>query len=83
MWEKTQVEIPESAKASLRILLAQRQQAETLIGTYIQALRDSLNVEGDGWTIELNNMIFIKQTSPNGKVTADVVGAIASDNPGK
>ena len=82
MWERKQVEIPESAKASLRMLLGQKQQAEVLINTYVRALRDTLNIEGEGWTIDMNEMVFLRSDqSTNGKVEKeDVVGAIASDN---
>ena len=79
MPELKRVEIPENAKASLRVLLTQKQQAEQLIGIYVRALRDSLNIEGEGWTLELENMVFIQQAPSNGEGDADVVGAIASN----
>jgi len=82
MTEIRRIEIPESSRLSLRALLFQRQQVEQSIGIYIRALRDSLSVEGDGWSVDLSEMVFV-QSSPNGKVDADVVGAIASDNTGK
>jgi hypothetical protein len=79
MSELQRVEIPDSAKQSLRLLLAQKQQTEQLINTYIQALRDSLDIQGDGWAIQLVDMVFVQQ-SPNGKVDTDVLGAIAGNN---
>jgi len=78
MADITRVEIPDSAKESLKVLLAQKQQTDQLIQTYIRALQDTLDIQGTGWTLELAEMAFIKQ-SPNGKVEADVVGAIAGN----
>jgi len=74
MSELSRFEIPESARQSLRALLAQRQQIEQLINTYIRALRDSFNIEGDDWLLEINDMAFVQQ-SPNGKVQKEVVGS--------
>ena len=79
MADITRVEIPDSAKESLKVLLAQKQQTDQLIQTYIRALQDTLDIQGTGWTLELAEMAFIKQ-SPNGKVEADVVGAIAGNS---
>ena len=79
MADITRVEIPDSAKESLKVLLAQKQQTDQLIQTYIRALQDTLDIQGTGWTLELAEMVFIKQ-SPNGKVEADVVGAIAGNS---
>jgi acetone carboxylase gamma subunit len=76
------VEIPDDAKESLRMLFSQRQQAEQMIQTYIRALQDSLNVKGDGWTLNIADMVFVKE-SPNGKVEADVVGAVTGDSTGE
>ena len=81
MSDSKRVEIPDSAKESLKVLLAQRQQTDQLIQTYIRALQDTLGIQGTGWTLELAEMAFIKQ-SPNGKVEADVVGAIAGNTQG-
>ena len=82
MSEAKRVEIPESAKESLRMLMAQKQQQDQLIQTYIRALQDTLEIKGQGWTLELTEMAFIQQ-SPNGKAGADVVGAIAGDSQGE
>jgi hypothetical protein len=76
---KAQIELPESAKESLKALFAQRQQAEHMIQTYIRALQDALGIQGTGWTLELGEMAFVQRSS-NGKVEADVVGAIAGDS---
>lgn len=81
MSELKRVEIPDSAKESLKVLLAQKQQTDQLIQTYIRALQDALGIQGTGWTLELGAMAFIQQ-SPNGKVEADVVGAIAGNTQG-
>ena len=71
------VEISDSSKASLRGLFAQRQQAEQMIQAYVKALQDTLDIHGEGWSLNIAEMAFIQQ-SPNGKVEADVVGATAS-----
>ena len=82
MSDSKRVEIPQSAKDSLQILIGQKQHADQLIQTYIRALQDTLGIQGTGWTLELAEMAFIKQ-SPNGKVEADVVGAIAGNTQGE
>ena len=82
MSDSKRVEIPQSAKDSLQILIGQKQHADQLIQTYIRALQDTLDIQGTGWTLELAEMAFIKQ-SPNGKVEADVVGAIAGNTQGE
>ena len=82
MSDSKRVEIPESAKESLKVLLAQKQQTDQMMQTYIRALQDALGIQGTGWTLELGAMAFVQQ-SPNGKVDADVVGAIAGDSENK
>ena len=82
MSEANRIEIPESARESLRVLLAQKQQTDQLIQTYIRALQDTLDIKGSGWRLELSEMAFVQQ-SPNGKVEADVVGAIAGNSQGE
>ena len=82
MSDSKRVEIPQSAKDSLQILIGQKQHADQLIQTYIRALQDTLDIQGTGWTLELAEMAFIKQ-SPIGKVVADVVGAIAGNTQGE
>ena len=75
----TVVEIPEASQESLRALLVQRKQIENSIQLYIRALQDTLGISGNGWSLDLAEMIFNKQ-SPNGKVEADVVGAVAGNS---
>ena len=83
MAEDDRIEIPESAKESLRVLLAQRRQINNDINVYIKALQDTFGIiQGSGWLLEINEIAFIKQ-SPNGKVDEeDVVGAITGYNAG-
>ena len=73
------VEIPEGARESLRMLFAQKQQIESNIQLYVRALQDTLDVKGEGWSLDIVEMEFSKQ-SPNGKVDADVVGTVASNS---
>ena len=75
----TVVEIPEASQESLRALLMQRKQIENSIQLYIRALQDTLGISGNGWSLDLAEMVFNKQ-SPNGKVEADVVGAVAGNS---
>lgn len=75
----TVVEIPVASKASLRNLLTQRKQADVNIQLYIRALQDTLDISGEGWSLDLAEMVFNKQ-SPNGKVEADVVGTVTGDS---
>ena len=75
----TVVEIPEASQESLRALLVQRKQVENNIQLYIRALQDTLEITGEGWSLDLAEMVFNKQ-SPNGKVEADVVGAVAGNS---
>ena len=75
----TVVEIPEASRESLRSLLVQRRQVDNNIQLYIRALQDTLGISGNGWSLDLAEMVFSKQ-SPNGKVEADVVGAVAVDS---
>ena len=75
----TMIEIPEASQESLRALLVQRRQAENSIQLYIRALQDTLGISGNGWSLDLAEMVFNKQ-SPNGKVEADVVGAVAGNS---
>ena len=77
--QEKKVEIPESAQGSLRSLLAQRRQLDNDIQIYIRALQDTLDIEGDGWSLDLQAMTFTKQ-SPNGKVKEDVVGTTTGNS---
>jgi hypothetical protein len=67
------VPIPERAKESLRLLIAQRQQIEQQIQAYLKGIHDSLGLEGDNWTVEMPSMDFVRKPqspteSPNGYV---------------
>ena len=79
MSKPIKVEIPASAKESLKMLFAQRQQIESNIQLYVRALQDTLDIKGEGWSLDIAEMVFNKQ-SPNGKVQADVVGTVASNS---
>jgi len=79
MAKPIRVDIADGAKASLRGLFAQRQQVEQMIQAYVKALQDTLDIQGEGWSLNIAEMAFIRE-SPNGKVEADVVGAIAGDS---
>ena len=74
MAKPIRVDIADNAKESLRGLFAQRQQAEQMIQAYVKALQDTLDIQGEGWSLNIAEMAFIRE-SPNGKVEADVVGA--------
>ena len=64
--QEKKVEIPESAQGSLRVLLAQQKQLQNDIQIYIRALQDTLGIEGDGWSLDLQGMAFTQQ-SLNGR----------------
>ena len=53
-------------------------QLENQIQSYIQGMKDSMNLEGDGWVINLEEMVFHQefQQSVNGD-KPDVVGTTA------
>ena len=83
MSDSKRVEIADDAKASLRGLFAQRQQVEQMIQAYVKALQDTLDIHGEGWSLNIAEMAFIQQ-SPNGKVEAkDVVGATTGNTSGE
>ena len=79
MSEDNRIEIPDSAKESLRLLYSQKQQAESNIALYLRALQDTLGITGQGWSLGVADMVFV-QASPNGKADADVVEATASNS---
>jgi hypothetical protein len=63
------VPMPEKAKESLRIMIAQRQQIEQQIQSYLKGIYDSLGLEGEDWTVEMPAMTFVRKAqSPNGYV---------------
>ena len=53
--------IPDTAQASLRSMLVQLRQMEAQVNAYVRGLRDSLCLEGDDWTLNLESMTFVKQ----------------------
>ena len=57
----TAASIPATAQESLRSLLVQLRQMEAQVNMYVRGLRDSLGLEGDDWTLNLESMTFIKQ----------------------
>ena len=72
---RAEVLISDMAQANLKRLLAQRDNIENQIKIYIQAMRDSLSLEGDDWVMQLDKMVFAQ----NG-VHKDVVGTVASNS---
>jgi len=56
-----EVSIPTVAHESLRSMLAQLRQMEAQVNMYVRGLRDSLGLEGDDWTLNLESMSFVKQ----------------------
>jgi len=82
MAKPIRVDIADGAKASLRGLFAQRQQVEQMIQAYVKALQDTLDIQGEGWSLNIAEMAFIRE-SPNGKVEADVVGAATGNTSGE
>jgi hypothetical protein len=82
MAKPIRVDIADGAKASLRGLFAQRQQVEQMIQAYVKALQDTLDIQGEGWSLNIAEMAFIRE-SPNGKVEADVVGATTGNTTGE
>ena len=53
--------IPTTAQESLRSMLVQLRQMEAQVNMYVRGLRDSLGLEGDDWTLNLESMTFEKQ----------------------
>ena len=69
--------IPTTAQESLRSMLVQLRQMEAQVNMYVRGLRDSLGLEGDDWTLNLESMTFEqqpKQENVNG------VGATTGDS---
>jgi len=72
-----EVSIPTTAQESLRSMLVQLRQMEAQVNMYVRGLRDSLGLEGDDWTLNLESMTFEqqpKQENVNG------VGATTGDS---
>ena len=58
-------------------MLVQLRQMEGQVNMYVRGLRDSLCLEGDDWTLNLESMTFVKQPQQE---NVNGVGA-ASSNP--
>ena len=71
-------QISKVGQETLKRLLGQKMQLENQIQSYIQGMKDSMNLEGDGWVINLEEMVFHQefQQSVNGD-KPDVVGTTA------
>ena len=72
--------IPATAQESLRSMMVQLRQMEGQVHAYVRGLRDSLSLEGDDWTLNLESMTFVKQPQQE---NVNGVGAAASDTSGK
>ena len=70
-------QISEAAQETLRRLLEQKIQLENQIQSYIQGIKDSMNLKGDNWVVNLQDMVFTQQSVNGDK--PDVVGATASN----
>jgi outer membrane receptor for monomeric catechols len=57
-------------------MLVQLRQMEAQVNMYVRGLRDSLSLEGDDWTLNLEDMIFVKQPKQE---HVNGVGAITGD----
>jgi hypothetical protein len=75
-----EVSIPTTAQESLRSMLVQLRQMEAQVNMYVRGLKDSLNLEGDGWVLNLESMTFVQQPRQE---QVNGVGATASDTSGK
>ena len=71
-----EVSIPTTAQESLRSMLVQLRQMEAQVNMYVRGLRDSLGLEGDDWTLNLESMTFEKQPKQE---QVNGVGATASN----
>ena len=65
-------QISEAAQETLRRLLEQKIQLENQIQSYIQGIKDSMNLKGDNWVVNLQDMVFTQQSVNGDK--PDVVG---------
>ena len=67
--------ISETAQGTLKRLLEQKIQLENQIQSYIQGIKDSMNLKGENWVVNLQDMVFTQQSVNGDK--PDVVGAAA------
>jgi len=75
-----EVAIHPTAIESLRSMLVQLRQMEAQVNMYVRGLRDSLSLEGDDWTLNLESMSFVKQPREE---NVNGVGATTGDTEGK
>jgi hypothetical protein len=64
-----EVAIHPIAQESLRSMMVQLYQLEAQVNAYVRGLKDSLNLEGDNWDLNLDTMSFVKkseETNVNG-----------------
>tara|TARA_R100000306_G_C4270064_1_gene89684 strand:+ start:219 stop:455 length:237 start_codon:yes stop_codon:yes gene_type:complete len=71
------VAIHPTAQETLRSMLVQLRQMEGQINMYVRGLKDSLNLEGEGWILNLESMAFVKQPT---KEQVNGVGATTGDS---
>jgi outer membrane receptor for monomeric catechols len=72
--------IPTTAQESLRSMLVQLRQMEAQVNAYVRGLRDSLSLEGDDWTLNLESMTFVKQPQQE---NVNGVGTTSGNSQGK
>jgi len=75
-----EVSIPTTAQESLRSMLVQLRQMEAQVNMYVRGLKDSLNLEGEGWILNLESMTFVQQPRQE---QVNGVGATTGDTKGK
>ena len=72
--------IPATAQESLRSMMVQLRQMEGQVHAYVRGLRDSLGLEGDDWTLNLESMTFVKQPQQE---NVNGVGTTSGNSQGK
>jgi outer membrane receptor for monomeric catechols len=58
-------------------MMVQLRQMEAQVNAYVRGLRDSLSLDGDDWTLNLESMTFIKQPREE---NVNGVGTTSSDS---
>lgn len=69
--------IPSMAQVSLRSMLLQLRQMEAQINVYVRSLRDTLGLDDEDWTLNLETMTFVRQPSEE---NTNGVGAATSNS---
>ena len=72
-----EVSIPTTAQESLRSMLVQLRQMEAQVNMYVRGLRDSLDLEGEDWSLNMESMSFVKQPREE---SINGVGATTGDS---